>query len=340
MSLLKKLKKRLNPKNLLKNLKKDFKGFMKGFAKAMQNKWVQGIMLVVSLVVPVIGMATAGWAQAAAQGAGFLGKVGGALSNVARGVATMVVKTVTTPVKAALNAGAKGAGMLNANGLASTLSNAGKMVGNTSTSLFGNVKMDSLGQIIGRWNGAADGAAKATGAVADTAAGMGAGGAADQMGGIVSASDSAKAIQSGGQFGDIAAKVAADGSLTATGHGAAGSGGFLQTAGGMVKGAMGMINKNPEVAKMAFQAISSASSPDEAELMEKQYRLQNKWRQEENKAWDSFNPGANQQASDAVQQYSAAATVQQPATWRDRANAARQFVAAPLLKRSYAGAIQ
>jgi hypothetical protein len=336
MSLLKKLKKRLNPKNLLKNLKKDFKGFMKGFAKAMQNKWVQGIMLVVSLVVPVVGMATAGWAQAAAQGAGFLGKVGGALSNVARGVASMVVNAVTAPVKMALNAGAKGAGMLNANGLASTLSNAGKMVGNASTSLFGNVKMDDLGQIIGRWNGAADGAAKSAGAVADTAAGMGTGGAADQAAGVVGgAAESAGAVQSGGQFGDLATKVSAEGNLI---------GSAAQTANtstpGIVGKTLGLIKDNPEVAKMAFQAISSAASPDEAELMEKQYKLQNKWRQEENKAWDSFDPNANQQASDAMQQYSSAATVQQPATWRDRANAARQFVAAPLLKRTYAGAYQ
>lgn len=341
MGILSKIKKAR--KSLLKGVKKGFKSALAKVAKVLNNKYVKIALMVVSLVVPVIGMATAGWGQAAAQGAGFMGKLGGALGNVAKGLASMVVKTVTTPIKAVMNAGAKGASLFNANGLAATLSNGAKMVGNTSASLFGTVKADNLGQIVERWSGngaVSDGVGQAV----NTAAGMGTEGAPGQFGELANKVSADGGLiggtaKTGGQFGDLASKVSADGALINAGQTGAQSGGMLQRGVGLMKKTAGFIEDNPTVAKMAFGAVSSAMAPDEAELLEAKYKLEDKYRQKDNAAWDSFNPNANTVASDASNQY-AQATKAQPMDWRQRAEQARQYIAAPLLKRSYAGSYQ
>ena len=326
-------------KSLLKGVKKGFKSALGKVAKVLNNKYVKIALLVVSLVVPVVGMATQGWAQAAAQGAGMMGKIGGALSNVARGVASMVVNAVTTPIKAVMNAGAKGASLFNANGLAATLSNGAKVVGNASTSLFGTVKADSLSQIVGRWNGTA---AQASGAAANTAAGLGTADAAASAASTAApatAQATAQATDTVAKFGDLASKVSADGALTSAGQAASGSGGMMQTAGGLLKKTAGFINQNPEVAKMAFGAVSSAMAPDEADLLKQQYKYENKWREDRGREWDEFNPNANNMATQAASQYGQAAEGQmKPYDWRARAAEARAHLSQPLLKRTYAGA--
>jgi len=329
MSKIKKARKRL-----LNGVKKEFKSALGKVAKVLNNKYVKIALMVVSLVVPVVGMATQGWAQAAAQGAGMMGKIGGALGNVARGVASMVVNAVTAPIKAVMNAGAKGATMMNANGLAATLSNGANAVGNASTSLFGTVKSDSLSQIVQRWNGTAAPAADTAAKFGDLASKVSADGALTSAGQAASASQTADTVA---QFGDLASKVSADGALTSAGQAASGSGGMLQTAGGLLKKTAGFINQNPEVAKMAFGAVSSAMAPDEADLLKQQYEYENKWRQDRSKEWGEFNPQANAVAGSEANQYAQASQVQ-PTDWRRRADEARKFIAAPLLKRTYAGA--
>jgi len=297
-------------KKLLSGAKKVFKSAVTKVAKVLNNKYVKFAMLAAAVIVPGIGLMTSGWSGAAANGAGLMGKVGGALGNLAKGTAQAVLKMVVTPVKAVLNAGAKGASMFSANGLASTLSNSAKMLGEKAGSLFGPIQKDSLSQIIQKWSGGAattDGVA--AGAV-NTAAGLN---------------------ETSAQFGDIAQKVTADGGLTSAAQ-AASNAGNAAGGGGLLKKTLGFVNNNPEVAKMAFSAVSSAMAPDEADLMKQQYDLENKYRQEKDQQWNNFsNPTAA-----AVQQPGA----QQPYDWRKRAQDARDLInnPRPLLSRSTQGA--
>lgn len=316
MGLLSKIKKAAV--GLLAGAKKVFKSVAKVAAKVLSNKWVQRAMMVVSLVVPVIGMATAGWTAAAGQGV--MAQIGGALGNVARGIGSMVVKAVTTPIKMLAEGGSKVAGMFGADGMAATLGNAAKSVGGLSNSIFGNVAKDSFGQIMGKMGigdaQAVTGETPAVGSIASN-------GAAAPAGTDLTAMSKDALAGSGNTFSDNMLSTGTQNTINA-GAAPATSGGSL------LNRAASWVEKNPTIAKTAFSAIGSALAPDESELLEQKYKLQAQADQKTNDQWKNFNPTYSTPASPTTP------SGYQPIDYTQRAQSARDFInssASPLLRR-------
>lgn len=304
MGLLSKLKKAAS--GLLSGAKKIFKKVATVAAKALSNKWVRGALMAVSFIVPVLGMATAGWTAAAGQGV--MAQLGGALGNVAKGVASMVLKTVTAPIKMLAEGGSKAAGFFGADGMAATLSNTAKSVGGLSNSIFGNVAKDSLGQIMGKMGIGGQAPAVADAGVSMQEAAAPAGTDMTQM--------SKDALAgSGNNFSD---KLLSSGTQVAANAAAPAS-----TGGSLLNRAAAWVEKNPTIAKTAFSAIGSALAPDESELLEQKYRLQAEADQKTNEQWKNFNPGFT-----STQQ--PVATGFQPVDYTKKAQTARDFINASL----------
>ncbi|HWV16050.1 MAG TPA: hypothetical protein VN030_11535 [Cellvibrio sp.] len=312
-------------KGIFKGVKKAFKSVLGGIGKVMQNKWVRGILLVVSLVVPVLGMATAGWSAAAGQG--IAAQMAGALSNVASGVASMVVNTVTAPIKLLAEGGAKAASFLNAEGLATTFSNAAQTVGGAANSIFGTVKTDSFSQIMGKMGFNSGGAAGAAESATAAAGGI------DNVGQAVVPTEAAAAADTVGGM-ESAAKVISPGAATQTAA-TAGAGAAASTAAqaaapaaksGLLDKTLDFINKNPTAAKIGFSAIQAATAQDP---IEQQVKYLEKQRADNDRAWASFNAGADG-TSQAVGQYADAYKAKYaPFDFSARETAAREYLNSP-----------
>lgn len=306
------------------------KGALKTFAKVMSNKYVRAALMIATLVVPVLGAATAAFSSTTAAGGSFLSALGNAGMAAAKMVGSMVVKAVTTPIKMLAQGGSEVAGMFNANGLASTLQNAANTVGGTANSMFGTIKTDSLGQIMGKM-GIGDGAAaagnpavaQASGAVVDTAQGVTetAGGAATSSGSLL---DSGKDLS---QFGSPSATIQAGrdvAGVNLTGGGAytntLGAAGAIQQpqATGLLGKTLDFMNKNPEATKLVGTMVNSAMAPDEADLLKAKIKAQNDYDKKNAAAWDSFN--ANVASTQPQSQ------AQAVPDWRARAQTARDFI--------------
>ncbi len=307
MGLLSSLKKLSVVGSILSGAKKVFSGIASAVGKVLSNKFVKYALLATTLVVPVIGMATAGWTAAGAQGASIIGQVGGALGNVATGVAKMAVGAVTTPFKMLAEGGSKVAGMFDANGLASTLSNTAKTIGGAPESIFGAVKQDSIGQIIGKLGAGPQGAPQ-----------MPAHGAPVASGGEPAASAKAAGGNSQADYsGDNFSKWSAAQPQAAQ----------AQKPSSYLDKALGFVKNNPEVSKMAFQAVAAAAAPDP---QKEQQQWMDKQRQQNNREWQNFNTGATG-VGQAVDQYGQAIQDQfQPIDFSKRAQQARNFINTPI----------
>lgn len=303
---------------LLSKIKNLGKKLLGGVAKVLSNKWVQRALMVATLVVPVVGMATSGWTAAAGQGLG--AQIGGALGNVAKGVAQMVVKTVTAPIKMLASGGAQVAGKIGAEGLASSLGSFAKDVGGLSNSIFGEVSKDSLGQIMNKMGiGGSEAAAIPGGASALQAAENPAFAGSDAMGQAANANIDAGLASNMDKL-----------SASATAASAPASGG----------GVLGFIKNNPTAAMMGFNAVASATSPDELDIVKARAKENDKQLQKQNAEWNSFGSAVAQQQSAAQNSAQGQTTPPSQFDWKTRAEQARDFIYGndPILKRPTFGA--
>lgn len=324
MGLFSGLKKALG--GILAGAKKVFSPVLKAVGKIMSNKYVRGALLVATLVCPVLGAATSAFSATTAAGGGFMSALGNAGMAAAKMVGSLVVKTVTTPLKMLANGGASVAGAFNANGLASTLQNAASTIGNTSTSIFGNIPTDSIGQIMGKMGiGSAAADVAAPGVVApgipatvDTAAGVTEGVAdasskAAQTAGGFDLSESGERLFGGAKDLPISTP-----NLNATINATNGGGGLLDKT-------MNFINKNAGVTSLIGTMAASALAPDEAEVARAQWKAkadaENELNQKNAAAWGAFDPSIAGTQSGGQQVQSS-----QVPEFRSRAQTARDFI--------------